>query len=68
MKFSSAPLVLPEGSSTSRPVKANFRTWSELFEKRCHPAAPWELRGVCEELRKLLAVHAPIVFVEEEER
>jgi thymidylate synthase (FAD) len=57
-----ARFCLPGGAATDISVTMNFRALREFFKKRCSKEAQWEIRAIAEQMREMLAKHAPAVF------
>ena len=57
-----ARFVLPEGSTTSLIMTANFREWRHVITLRCSKHAQWEIRNVMGEILTELYSIAPSVF------
>lgn len=57
-----ARFVLPEATTTSLLMTANFRELRHVFALRCAPAAQWEIRAVATEMLRLVHEEAPAVF------
>lgn len=57
-----ARFVLPNAATTSLIMTANFREYLHMFRLRVTPEAQWEIRELCIQMLKLLAVESPTVF------
>lgn len=57
-----ARYILPQGCTTSLRITGNFQMWRDLLANRTDKAAQWEIRDVANEIKRLLAQHAPRVF------
>lgn len=54
--------VLPIAIVSQIVVTTNFREWRWIFEKRCHPGAHWEIRGVMVKLLDAVQKLVPVIF------
>lgn len=57
-----ARFVLPEGTATSMIVTMNARELIHFFKLRCCNRAQWEIRGVADQMLKLVKQVAPTIF------
>jgi len=57
-----ARFVLPNACKSKILVGMNFRSWRHFLKLRCARAAQWEIRGVAQEILRILYEHAPGVF------
>lgn len=57
-----ARYILPQGCTTGLRITGNFQMWTDLLANRTDKAAQWEVRDVANEIKRLLAQHAPRVF------
>lgn len=57
-----ARFVLPQGITTELNVTGNFQAWYDFLNLRLSPHAQWEIRGLAQEIQRLLCLHAPNIF------
>ena len=62
IKNEDARFVLPNAVKSEIVISANLREWRHILELRCAPDAQWEIRGICNEILKILKKEAPTVF------
>ena len=62
IKKEDARFVLPNATSTTIVVTANFREWRHIIELRGQSSAQWEIRKLVIEILKILKKYAPSVF------
>jgi len=54
--------VLPQFGTTQFYVTMNFRSWRHFISLRSEKSAQWEIRGLSDEILKILLSEAPSVF------
>ncbi len=57
-----ARFFLPEGTSTSLYIKANFREWKHIIDLRSTEEAQWEIRKFAKKVDNILAEKSPTIF------
>ncbi|OGL40350.1 MAG: thymidylate synthase, flavin-dependent [Candidatus Schekmanbacteria bacterium RIFCSPHIGHO2_02_FULL_38_11] len=62
IKNEDARFVLPNAIKSEIVISANLREWRYILQLRCAPDAQWEIRGICNEILKILKKEAPVVF------
>lgn len=62
IKKEDAKFVLPNATSTTIVVTANFREWRHIIELRGQSSAQWEIRKLVIEILKILKKYAPSGF------
>ncbi|OGL44361.1 MAG: thymidylate synthase, flavin-dependent [Candidatus Schekmanbacteria bacterium RBG_16_38_11] len=62
IKNEDARFVLPNAVKSEIVISANLREWRYILQLRCAPDAQWEIRGICNEILKILKKKAPTVF------
>jgi thymidylate synthase (FAD) len=62
MKKEDARYILPQSCTTQLNMTGNFQMWRDLLNNRTKVAAQWEVRGVADEIQRLLHGIAPEIF------
>jgi len=62
VKREDARYFLPQACTTELEIIMNFQGWSDFLRNRTAPAAQWEIRGVANEIERLLHSIAPEIF------
>ena len=62
VKKEDARYVLPNASTTELYVVGNLQAWKDFLQLRDCKEAQWEIRGVAQEIRRLLHKELPDVF------
>jgi thymidylate synthase (FAD) len=62
IKKEDARYLLPNACKSKILVEMNFRSWRHFLKLRCDKSAQWEIRGVAQEILKILYENAPGVF------
>lgn len=57
-----ARFVLPNATTTTLTITANFREWLHIIDLRTSPNAQWEIRQLIVQIWKQLYKEAPLIF------